>query len=172
MKQNKDKPCRQCPFRRDSQPGYLGDSNSDEFLETTLADHHMPCHMTIDYTDEDWKDQLANAEGCAGAGIFYANLSKLPRDRKRRRYEKDKEMVFASIQEFAQHHRKKLENEDEMSYEDKIVFCFKELCAEQNGGAAPFEVTRRMNIKGWISPMDSVIDIEKLMRKARSKGRL
>lgn len=56
-----------------------------------------------------------------------------------------------------------------MRYEDKIRTVFKEL-AEKNDGASPTEVTDEMARRGWLSPLDTVIDIADLMKKLRDEG--
>ena len=50
LKQNLDKPCKECPFRKKSAPGWLGSSTPEGFMATTLSDVEMPCHLTVDYT--------------------------------------------------------------------------------------------------------------------------
>jgi hypothetical protein len=98
-------PCRECPFRRRSLPGWLGASNPEEFLATTLADAEMPCHMTVDYEDPYWEDELDMAQFCAGALIFFRNICKVSRDRSRPLLPADKENVFATPAEFLAHHK-------------------------------------------------------------------
>ncbi|OHD23855.1 MAG: hypothetical protein A2Y38_17350 [Spirochaetes bacterium GWB1_59_5] len=55
-------------------------------------------------------------------------------------------------------------------YEQKIVNAFRALCAEQGGAASPHEVTERMAKRGELTSMDTVIDIEKLMKGLRNRG--
>lgn len=83
MKAAPKKPCNQCPFRKCSIPGYLGESTPSNFIQTTLGDAEMPCHQTVDYERPDWKTQLEDggtARQCAGAAVFFANILKLSRD--------------------------------------------------------------------------------------------
>lgn len=56
-------------------------------------------------------------------------------------------------------------------YDEKIIKCFTELC-KKNGGASPSEVYLDMSSRGWLSSMDTVIDIADLMRELRDRGRL
>lgn len=56
-------------------------------------------------------------------------------------------------------------------YDAHIVQVFKDLCAK-NGGASPHEVTQEMHSRGYLSDMDTVIDIERLMRGLRDRGLL
>jgi hypothetical protein len=65
-----------------------------------------------------------------------------------------------------------VKTEEPKSYNDKILACFKHLCDLNPKGASPGEVTGEMRKRGWLSPMDTVIDIVKLMRDLRSEGRL
>lgn len=111
------KPCNDCPFRRDSIPGWCGDSEPEWFVESALADYTQyqdgsylaPCHQTVDYNDPDWESKLGDAAACAGALIFAKNRCKSPRDPNRnaavRSVDTDYETVFASPDEFIEHHR-------------------------------------------------------------------
>ena len=59
------------------------------------------------------------------------------------------------------------------NYDDKIIFCFKALCAKNGNGASPVEVTEEMANLGWLSSMDSVLDIADIMARLRHvEGRL
>lgn len=58
-----------------------------------------------------------------------------------------------------------------MTYNEKICQVFRDLC-QRNGGASPAEVTEEMVNRGWLSDLDTVIDIEKLMRGLRDRGLL
>lgn len=107
------KPCDQCPFRRKAINGFLGDSTPEEFIGTTMADYPMPCHLSIDYSSPVWKESWeVGEEGrlCAGALIFYANISKMSRDPARPRLKPDRDNVFASPSEFLAHHTKSIED--------------------------------------------------------------
>lgn len=77
-------------------------------MATTLADTPMPCHATVDYED-DWRLQIAagEAELCAGARIFYANICKRSRDPDAVPLPADRATVFARPDEFLAHHTKR-----------------------------------------------------------------
>lgn len=126
------KPCNDCPFRRAALQGWLGGAGPEWFVDSALADYAdygfpvgpqvAPCHKTIDYTDKDWlTSQADDAAACAGALIFARNNHKSPRDPERAKavasVERDTEDVFATPQEFIEHHRsgefKSWENADE-----------------------------------------------------------
>lgn len=104
MKSPKTQPCAQCPFKRQSLPGYLGADDPESFITKTMADMEMPCHMSVDYEDPDWESTLDDAQQCAGAAIMFSNMCKLSRDPRRKRLPADRETVFARPEEFLAHH--------------------------------------------------------------------
>ncbi len=97
-------PCRECPFRRRSMRGWLGSGTSESFMATVLADYPMPCHLTVDYENEHWQDDLDLAQYCAGALIFFSNICKLSRDPKRPKLPGDSKTIFANVKEFMDYH--------------------------------------------------------------------
>jgi len=116
MNVNFKHPCNDCPFRRASTPGWLGASGPDWFIESALADVSSygdgapaaPCHQTVDYEDPDWLDTLSEASACTGALIFAKNLGKIPRFAAKAAMvaavERDTDTVFATPNEFREHH--------------------------------------------------------------------
>lgn len=104
------KPCRDCPYRRASTPGWTGDAEPGWFVQAALSDEPdpPPCHETVDYTDPDWRSKLDDVGACAGALIFARNCSKAPRDPQRARVndqvQADHDTVFSTPQQFADHH--------------------------------------------------------------------
>ena len=84
MKYTQKKPCGECPFRRCAPAGWLGNATPEEFINTALADDAMPCHPTVDYTRDDWRESMVEegtkVQHCVGARIFFANQCKLPRN--------------------------------------------------------------------------------------------
>lgn len=72
------KPCRECPFRRASWPGYLGADTPEGFVTKTEAGVAMPCHLTVDYEAPDWDERADAAPLCAGALTYLKNTCKLP----------------------------------------------------------------------------------------------
>ena len=99
------RPCRECPFRRESLPGYLGADNPRHFVALAMSDEQMPCHLTVDYESDDWREQ-AEQEGtqCSGRAIFLANQFKLTRNREVGRLPRDVVSVFQWPHEFLAHH--------------------------------------------------------------------
>lgn len=104
-------PCKVCPWRRDSAPGWLGAATPQEFLDQTKAEVHMPCHKQVDYERADWRDQAQAGAFCAGALTFLANHCILPRDpelaQARRQVSADHGVVFSHSQQFLDHHSRK-----------------------------------------------------------------
>lgn len=107
--------CSGCPFRKRAAPGWLGSSGPAQFLVATISSamggteaDAMPCHMDIDYTDEDWAEtQLPDAAHCVGSLQFLNNFMLAPRDPDY--YAATNEVgrstkVFATPQEFYDHH--------------------------------------------------------------------
>lgn len=97
-------PCQECPWRRDSIPGYLGASNVIDFLETEESEARMPCHMQVDYERDDWREQADNAPQCAGRAIYLSNRCKSPRNPDLLKLPADRASVFSFPMEFAEHH--------------------------------------------------------------------
>jgi len=112
----KTKPCNQCPFRKVSAAGWLGDATAEDFIQSALNDELMPCHSTVDYTKKDWKTKMMTAKSqvqhCAGARIMYRNQCKRSKDATFMAAERDgkvanvepSEAVFTWRNEFLEHH--------------------------------------------------------------------
>lgn len=105
------RPCAECPWRRDSAPGWLGASNPEEFLRTFVtAGTDPPCHMTVDYESPRWQQLIEEAPRCKGNVIFMANHMKSPRNEAFaadvRKTETDREEVFTIEAEFLAHHKR------------------------------------------------------------------
>ncbi len=99
--------CRYCPWRRDSARGWLGNSTPEDFLAQCLSEEHMPCHISIDYDDLNWRDVLEESPHCAGSLIFMKNSCKMPRDPKLSEMHKEvttSEEIFSFGPEFLKHH--------------------------------------------------------------------
>src|SRR5882762_2976657 len=79
MKQH-TKPCKDCPFRRKSLPGWLGDNDLENFTLLAVSDVQMPCHLTPGDGAAPNMEMHPKASQCAGRGIFLANMCKSPRD--------------------------------------------------------------------------------------------
>lgn len=98
-----NRPCSQCPWRRQSLAGWLGVSEPGEFLAQSDSGLRMPCHTTVDYEAANWEAAAKTAPQCAGHAIFLSNrcksaapgVLKLPADH---------ETVFSWPHEFVAHH--------------------------------------------------------------------
>jgi hypothetical protein len=96
-------PCKQCPWRRNSAPGWLGASEPGEFLAQSDANIRMPCHVHVDYERPDWEKQIKTAPQCAGRAVFQANRCQLPAPANLK-LPPDREAVFQWPHEFVAHH--------------------------------------------------------------------
>ena len=101
-----NKPCSECPFRRDSASGWLGSySSGREFIATHYTgDVRNPYHLAVDYDDEDWKEKSEDAPTCAGQAAMYANACKEPRTWDLPEGTEPRADVFRTPTEFIAHH--------------------------------------------------------------------
>ena len=93
-KQHKS-PCSDCPWRRDSIPGWLGEMNVDEWLRLAHGEGKADCHTMKQSDSKGW--------ACAGLAIYRANVAKSVHDQTALRLPPDRENVF-SFGEFKKHH--------------------------------------------------------------------
>lgn len=96
------KPCRECPYRKKSLPGYMG-GNSVELYHSFLKNNesYVPCHMTQDTANEDYcvGRILVRINDCKSAiSPELSLLEKLNKDNPTRGE------VFDWAFEFIQHH--------------------------------------------------------------------
>ena len=125
------KPCRACPYRKKSLVGWLGASSPEDFVAATFGEEivdvgggrmallprgeesPMPCHLTINYEDPEWKEKWlggwdkgkGTGSLCAGAAVMFANRVKLPRHIDLPSRAADRENIFTQPTEFIAHHR-------------------------------------------------------------------
>lgn len=98
-------PCRECPMRRKSLPGWLGAATPKRFIASVLADIEMPCHMTVDYEKPNWREEIEKTgRQCAGVAVFFANICKMSHAKDRARLPADPKNVFTMAEEFVLHH--------------------------------------------------------------------
>jgi len=117
MKFNRKDPCKQCPFKKNSAPGWLGAYSISDIKNAILNEEVFPCHPTVNYEDHDFiKNQIMNPDSkvqfCAGFAILSKRLCKLPRDKDMSNYwrnviNKDSQYVFDSFKDFEDYHTKK-----------------------------------------------------------------
>lgn len=91
------KPCSDCPFLRDSLPGWLGGGTAEDFHARAHGEDRMECHTLKNKSGQHWE--------CAGAAIYRANICKRTRDRSLLELPRDAKRVF-SFGEFIPHHAK------------------------------------------------------------------
>jgi hypothetical protein len=104
MRKQHSTPCRECPWRVNSPKGWLGAATPVEFVQTSEAEHRMPCHLHVDYDQADWQQQANQAPQCAGRAIHFANRCKQPQEPDLLRLPADRESVFVNPQAFIEHH--------------------------------------------------------------------
>jgi len=71
------KPCKECPWRRESAGGWLGPWTAEEWVALANSDEAIACHTTIEI-DGVW---TARTKQCAGAASYRKATGKVPRDR-------------------------------------------------------------------------------------------
>ena len=94
-----DQPCRECPWRKDSAPGWLGPQSADEWLRAVHGETPIACHMTIPRSGG-WGRKTKQ---CRGAASFRANVFKTPMNSTVAVGPRD-DSVFGSDAEFRAHH--------------------------------------------------------------------
>jgi len=111
MKPPCGKPCKECPWRRESVPGWLGPHPAKDWVALAHSDAQIACHLTIpEDTPEDGSD-LDQMTTCSGAAIFRANVCKAPRTLRGLddyRLEADREAVFGWNDQFLEHHERRI----------------------------------------------------------------
>lgn len=97
------KPCRECPFRKESLPGYLGGFTVAQVIQAAVNETDFICHTT---REKDYDSQVQ----CAGRLLFASKVGKSFRDRrleKMRLAAQDEigtEKILNYV-EFREHHR-------------------------------------------------------------------
>jgi len=95
-------PCNECPWRRDSTPGYTGPFTATAWVEAAHADTPIMCHQTLRGEDHDFTDP--EIRQCRGAAIFRANVHKQPRNSTAVTGPVDITTVFEDGYEMIDHH--------------------------------------------------------------------
>lgn len=106
-----EKPCKECPYRIDSAPGYLGDASyaPEQFLRQLDLTFTHPCHLTVDWEDENTDDLVDVAPICVGALQFMNNSCKSHRNsfiRDRQKEAGKNANVLSFNHNFIAHHRR------------------------------------------------------------------
>jgi len=114
-------PCKQCPCRRNSIPGYLGEKSfePEEFIYPYLEINlKYVCHKLIDWEKDKLqiREQVDTAKVCSGFATMCKNANKLPKNRDSAEATtmavKDHINIFSTINEFIQHHKLYEPNEE------------------------------------------------------------
>ncbi|CAB4951936.1 unannotated protein [freshwater metagenome] len=96
------KPCNECPWRRNSEPGFFGPQIPEEFAAPALSGDMIICHKTVKVEGRDFGQP--GLRQCAGAATFRANIGRRPRDPDVSFGEPDPDGIFATTGEFLDHH--------------------------------------------------------------------
>lgn len=96
-------PCDECPWRRNSIPGFTGPESPQTWIDCAHGDGYIACHKTIKKSGT-VSGQTQWSHQCAGAAIFRANVHKQPRDPDVTVLPADRKAVFARNEEFMEHH--------------------------------------------------------------------
>lgn len=99
-KEQHTKPCADCPFGRNSIPGWLGSYDALTWIRLVMDETLVDCHCTTN-------------QQCAGTAIFRANVAKTCRHPMFLRLPKDSKLVFSNPQEFIKHHGTKIKPKSE-----------------------------------------------------------
>jgi hypothetical protein len=92
-------PCHDCPWRRNSIPGWLGNRTPEEWTRVAHSEAFVECHALQQPDGDIWE--------CAGIAIFRANICKRLRDPDVMVLPKDTKRVFAWDNEFDAHHKRR-----------------------------------------------------------------
>lgn len=101
--------CKQCPFRRTSAPGWLGNYTPASVVSSIWKGFPFFCHTKINYESKTWQARaMKNGTLCAG-GLAFANLLKVPRSahaaiEKGREQIRCIEVECMTVREFVAHH--------------------------------------------------------------------
>jgi hypothetical protein len=108
-------PCVECPFRRDSAPGYLGGYTPEMYMDATFSPVSLACHKSPGFHEGEIDKQRV----CTGLAAFRANTGYIasvvaPRGQigvvpvitheSTQFVGHDEETYFATPQEFIDHH--------------------------------------------------------------------
>lgn len=108
----KRKMCKECPFKRDSIPGYLGAASGDP---KAFLDPHwngvtrLPCHMKVNWEKENSQELAKKAPLCQGFLTMCKNSAKMPLNIEAANEvsvtERNVDDVFNWLPEFMDHHK-------------------------------------------------------------------
>lgn len=102
-------PCKECPLRRDSKPGYLGGYTPEMYIEILHSPASIACHSSPGFHEGDISRQRA----CTGVAAFRANVGHICEYHGHVTHAQlateiigeDRERFFATDDEFVAHHK-------------------------------------------------------------------
>lgn len=113
-------PCVECPFRRDSAPGYLGGYTPEMYLEAVRSPASLACHKSAGFHE----GKIESQRVCTGLAAFRANIGHIAsvvhpqygvvpsQAHESTQYVGcDDEHYFGNEQEFYDHHKPGQEND-------------------------------------------------------------
>lgn len=107
-------PCVECPFRRDSAPGYLGGYTPEMYMDVTFSPASLACHKSNGFHEGEIERQRV----CTGIAAFRANTGHIASiltnhsgavptaaHESTKFVGSDTETYFATAEEFCAHHK-------------------------------------------------------------------
>ena len=97
------KPCRECPLRKDSLPGYLGGYTAEQYIQILHSDAAIACHLSPGFPHDH-----SQQRHCTGVCGYRANVGKMPRGPDAALAVQSvgkSDQFFGSPQEFTEHHK-------------------------------------------------------------------
>jgi len=103
-------PCKECPLRRSSTPGYLGGYTPEMYVEVMKSPASIACHMSPGFYEGD----IPRQRHCTGIAAFRANTGHIAAMNGRPTHAHESteyvgsnaDEFFANEQEFIEHHAK------------------------------------------------------------------
>lgn len=114
MSCQRTKPCSGCPFSRSVQPSNLGGSSVEVYIGQINLPFWLPCHQSKNYQGK--LSSYDETEQCAGAAIMRSNLGMAHRMPDKLLFlPADKDVSFANISQFYQHHTGRTQSEADLT---------------------------------------------------------
>lgn len=113
-------PCVECPFRRDSAPGYLGGYSPNMYMDVVLSPASLACHKSEGFHE----GEIEKQRHCTGLAAFRANLGWIASvdvggvlvptiaHASTKIVGADQEVYFGTATEFIEHHTKGQQDSD------------------------------------------------------------
>lgn len=125
---SRKKPCKECPFRRDNtlKGEHPGGAHPFVYVGQSLGPFWLPCHKDKNYDDKNSDPKVVGQ--CAGAAIYRANTgSACHMPEQILSLPEDKELVFATHEEFLAHYLKLPLEQVKMSKDDLRLLLMHEM---------------------------------------------